>query len=349
LGPRRVRKLLEEYGSLQALIAAPSRALKAAGVPGKAVRRIASPDLAALEADLAWSEADDHHLIGWDDPRYPPLLASIEDPPIALFVIGDANLLTAPQIALIGARRASATGRDIAGEFAAHLAGAGYTITSGLALGIDAAAHAGTLEAGGKTVAVLGTGPDRIYPKRNAPLRETIIASGALVSEFPPGTPPLAEHFPRRNRIISALAQATVVIEAALGSGSLITARLAAEQGREVFAVPGSIRSPLAHGCHALIRDGAGLVERPSDILEALGAVSEALAPAFADRESSADAEDPDYRILLDALGFHPTTADTLGERTGLTSQALSSMLLMLELQGEVEALPGSRYVRRKR
>src|SRR5690625_1707930 len=214
LGPRRVHPLLEEYGSAEAVIAAPPGALRAAGVPAKAMRRITAPDRAALEADLAWSEADNHHLIGWGDPLYPSFLAGIEDPPIALFVTGDVTLLSVPQVALVGARRASATGHDIAGEFAAHLAGAGYIITSGLALGIDAAAHAGALEAGGKTVAVLGTGPDRIYPKRNAELREKIIDTGALVSEFPPGTPPLAEHFPRRNRIISALAQATVVIEA---------------------------------------------------------------------------------------------------------------------------------------
>ncbi|MDN5864062.1 MAG: DNA-processing protein DprA, partial [Gammaproteobacteria bacterium] len=324
-------------------------ALKAAGVPAAALRRLARPDRAILADDLAWTEAQGHHLIGWGDAAYPSLLAAIDDPPVALFVTGDAALLDTPQIALVGSRNPSGTGCDIAAEFAAFLSAAGYTITSGLAMGIDAAAHAGALDVGGKTLAVLGTGPDRIYPKRNAAVRERIAQNGALASEFPPGTPPLAEHFPRRNRLISGLSRATVVIEAALGSGSLITARLAAEQGREVFAVPGSIRSPLARGCHELIRDGAGLVERPSDILEALGTASAAPQPVASDGENGATGTDPDYRILLDVLGFHPVTADTLGARTGLTSQALSSMLLILELQGEIEALPGSRYVRRKR
>ncbi len=350
LGPRRARRLLDEYGSPEAVLEAPHNALAAAGVPSGARRFLARPDRALLAEDLAWAEAGDHHVIAWGSAGYPALLAGIADPPIALFVMGDPALLGAAQIALVGARNPSLTGREIAGEFAAFLAGAGFAITSGLALGIDAAAHAGALDAGGKTLAILGTGPDRVYPRRNAALAERIAAGGTLVSEFPPGTPPLPEHFPRRNRIISGLARATVVIEAALGSGSLITARLAAEQGREVFAVPGSIRSPLARGCHALIRDGAGLVERPSDILEALGSLRATPPVAAETGESGAQESDPDYRILLDALGFHPVTADTLGERTGLTSQALSSMLLILELKGEVEALPGSRYVRcRKR
>jgi DNA processing protein len=353
LGPRRARRLLDAFGSVEKALRAPRRALAAAGIPASAQRALLAPDRAAIADDLAWADHENHHIIAGNDPDYPPLLAGIEDPPIALFVVGDPKLLTTPQIALVGSRNPSATGREIAGEFAAFLAGAGYAIASGLALGIDAAAHAGALEANGKTIAVMGAGPDRIYPRRHVALASRIAATGALVTEFPPGTPPLAEHFPRRNRIISGLARATVVIEAALGSGSLITARLAVEQGREVFAVPGSPRSPLARGCHQLIRDGAGLVERPSDILEALD-----LAPPRPPAEAgggekatgTTDAEpDPDYAVLLDALGFHPVTADTLGERTGLTSQALSSMLLILELRGEIEALPGSRYARRKR
>ncbi len=350
LGPRRTRQLLEEYGNAEAVIGAPQRALATAGVPRDALRRLAAPDKAMIEEDLSWAQAPGHHLVAWGEAAYPSLLAAIEDAPIVLFVAGDPALLHTPQVAIVGSRNPSPTGREIAGEFAAFLAGAGFTITSGLALGIDGAAHAGALDAGGKTVAVMGAGPDRIYPKRHLELAERISAAGALVSEFPPGTPPLAEHFPRRNRIISGLSLATLVVEAAIGSGSLITARLAGEQGREVFAVPGSIRSPLAHGCHALIRDGAGLVERPSDMLEALGSVPLPVSmTATAGIKSAATEPDPDYRILLDALGFHPVTADTLSERTGLTSQAVSSMLLILELQGEIEALPGSRYTRRKR
>lgn len=350
LGPLRTMRLLHEYGDAGAVLAAPRRALAAAGVPRETLRGLAAPDEAAIETDLAWAKAPGHHLIAWGDAAYPPLLAVLDDAPPALFVAGDPALLSLPQIAIVGSRNPSPTGREIAGEFAAFLAAAGFTVTSGLALGIDGAAHAGALDAGGKTVAVMGTGPDRIYPRRHLELAERINASGALVTEFPPGMPPLAENFPRRNRIISGLSRATLVIEAALGSGSLITARLAAEQGREVFAVPGSIRSPLARGCHALIREGAGLVERPSDMLEALGSVPLPPAtPAETAGAVTASAPDPDYRILLDAIGYHPVTADTLSERTGLTSQAVSSMLLILELQGEIEALPGSRYTRRKR
>ncbi|HEX5314961.1 MAG TPA: DNA-processing protein DprA [Gammaproteobacteria bacterium] len=347
VGEARLRRLLDEFGSPLAIARAGRARLRAAGLPESALRASAS---SAAAEDLQWASAPGHHLVAWGEAAYPPLLAAIPDPPPLLFVVGDPAVLADPQIAIVGSRNPSADGRDIAREFAAFLAGAGFTVTSGLALGIDAAAHAGALDADGATIAVMATGPEQVYPRRHEELAQRIAAKGALTSEFPPGTPPLPEHFPRRNRIISGLASATVVIEAALGSGSLITARLAAEQGREVFAVPGSIHSPLARGCHALIREGATLVERPSDILESLGA----FAPASAAEEprepdSDANADDPDYRAMLDALGFHPVSADTLGERTGLTPQAISSMLLILELRGEIEALPGARYARRRR
>ncbi|MGH8427195.1 MAG: DNA-processing protein DprA [Gammaproteobacteria bacterium] len=350
LGEQAARRLLETFGSATAVIEAGRSGLRAAGVSAAAARALAAPERAQIERDLAWATAPGHHLIAWGEPAYPPLLASISDPPPVLFVTGDPNVLARPQIAIVGSRNASATGSEIAHDFAAFFAGAGFVVTSGLALGIDGAAHTGALDGDGATVAVMATGPDLIYPKRHVALAERIVGNGALVSEFPPGTPPLPEHFPRRNRIISGLAAGTVVIEAALSSGSLITARLAAEQGREVFAVPGSILSPLARGCHALIRDGAALVERPSDILEALGSVAPvAPLPVREGAETAATQDDPDYRVLLDALGFHPVSADALVERTGLTPQAISSMLLILELRGEIEALPGARYTRRRR
>lgn len=351
LGAAAMRKLIEHFGTAAEAVGAGSRRWRELGLPAATRRALEKPDREALGRDLAWAAEPGHHVIGWGDPAYPTLLAEIPGPPAVLYVTGNLRLLGRPQLAVVGSRNPSPGGRELAGEFAAFAAGAGFTVTSGLALGIDAAAHAGALEGGGTTVAVMATGPDRIYPRRHHALAERIAGErGARVSEFRPGTPPLPEHFPRRNRIISGLALGTLVVEAALKSGSLITARCAADQGREVFAIPGSVRSPLAHGCHALIRDGATLVERPSDILATLEApqvppfsrAAEAPAPA-------PDAPDPEYRLLLDALGFNPATADALAARTGLTPQAVSSMLLILELEGEVEALAGGRFARKRR
>lgn len=348
LTPGAATTMIERFGSPEEATGAGRGALRAAGLADAAARWLEHPDSAALEKDLAWAAAPNHHIIGWDDPAYPPLLAAISDAPAALFVTGDPELLRRPQLAVVGSRNPTATGRDIAREFAAFASGAGLAVTSGLALGIDAAAHTGALDGGGATVAVMGTGPDRIYPKRHVELAMRIAESGALLTEFPPGTPPLPARFPQRNRIISGLALGTLVVEAALGSGSLITARCAAEQGREVFAVPGSVLSPLSRGCHALIRDGATLVERPSDILDALGTAPLSGVAAVVEQNAEQEQTDPEYRLLLDAIGFHPVTADALAERTGLTPQTVSSMLLILELRGEIEALPGSRYARRR-
>lgn len=342
--------MLEALGSVSALAAASHSDLVHAGAPRATARWLAAAEHREVQADLAWCAAPDHRLIGWGEPVYPPLLAAIADAPPALYVTGDPATLARPQVAIVGSRNPTPGGREIAQEFAAFFAGAGLGVTSGLALGIDSAAHAGALDGGGPTVAVTAAGPERIYPRRHIELAERIAQNGALVTEFPPGTPPLPEHFPRRNRIISGLSLGTLVVEAALGSGSLITARLAAEQGRDVFAIPGSILSPLSRGCHALIREGALLVESPSDMLEALGPMVPATAPQPQEAARAEGAEtDHDYRILLDAVGFNPITADTLAERTGLTPQAVSSMLLILELKGEVEALPGARYARRRR
>ncbi|MDX1655862.1 MAG: DNA-processing protein DprA, partial [Candidatus Competibacteraceae bacterium] len=273
---------------------------------------------------------------------------------------GDIQLLNWPQLAVVGSRNPTPAGRETAREFAAHLARGGLAITSGLARGVDAAAHRGALEAEGATVAVLGTGPDRVYPARNRDLAHAIAATGgALVSELPPGTAVAAEHFPRRNRLISGLSLGVLVVEAALKSGSLITARLAAEQGREVFAIPGSIHNPLARGCHNLIRQGAKLVETAADILEELGAQAGLNPPVENPQADPAQggsalqpqrdgALDEDYRYLLQCLGDGPVSVDALVERSTLTAEAVSSMLLILELQGFVAAAPGGLYARLK-
>ncbi|MGH8235860.1 MAG: DNA-processing protein DprA, partial [Steroidobacteraceae bacterium] len=279
-----------------------------------------------------------------------------------LFVRGEPATLSLPQLAIVGSRNPTAGGRDNATSFAAHLARSGLAITSGLAIGIDAAAHQGALAADGSTVAVCGTGLDIDYPAANRALAEAIEKRGALVSEFPLGMPALQANFPRRNRIISGLALGTLVVEAAVRSGSLITARLAAEQGREVFAIPGSIHNPLARGSHQLIRQGAKLVETGDDIFAELRALVGALAPALqaavpAQRNSPAAGPatqratgpvlDKAYEILLDALGFEPAGVDMLIERTGFAADEVASMLLILELDGRLESRPGGRYVRR--
>jgi DNA processing protein len=319
-----------------------------------AVAWLDAPDEARLAADLAWLAESGHRLLRCTEADFPPLLETIPQPPAALFVAGEASLLLHPQVAIVGARGASPAGLEHARRFARALALAGYTVTSGMADGIDGAAHEAALDVGAATVAVVGTGPDRVYPRKHHALAQRIAAQGAVVSEFPPGTAARADHFPRRNRLISGLALGVVVVEAGLQSGSLITARLAGEQGREVFALPGSIANPLARGCHRLIRDGARLVEEPAEVIEALAPSARALGVELAERLARPDAPaptrdggwraDPDYRRLLDALGHDPATLDELVQRSGLAAAALSSMLLMLELEGRVTGLPGNRY-----
>lgn len=299
----------------------------------------------------AWLRRPDCHCIAPGQPHYPVQLLAIPDPPQALYVRGDPALLTLPQLAIVGSRGPTPAGRETAFAFARRLAGAGLVITSGLASGIDSAAHHGALAANGRTFAVCGTGLDRVYPPRNQALADGIAARGALVSEFPPGTPPLPHHFPRRNRLISGLSLGVLVVEARYRSGSLITARLAAEQGREVFALPGSIHNPLAGGCHRLIRDGARLVETPEEILEGLQpdlfrALAEGPMQAPAPAGFSGGPLDSDSKILLNACGFEPVDADILVERTGFSAAAVASMLLMLELRGEVESSAGGMYCR---
>jgi DNA processing protein len=324
------------------------------------------PDPARVDADLEWLSQPGHHLITCEDERFPPLLGDISSAPAALFVAGQPDVLWQPQLAVIGSRNPTAGGRDNGRLFAAELARRGLTVTSGLASGIDSEAHAAALEAGGLTVAVLGTGPDIVYPDSGRDLAARIRETGAVVSEFPPGTPARRQHFPSRNRIISGLSLGVLVIEAGLRSGTLITARLAASQGREVFALPGSIHNPLAKGCHRLIREGARLVESVDDVLQEVTAMAGQLAaqlqaelrpapvePDTSSLEMAADdpqlLQDPDYQRLWSCLGYDPRPVDRIIERSGLTARAVSAMLLMLELRGMVEVHPGGSFSRKTR
>jgi DNA processing protein len=343
--------LLECLGGPEALLAASTAELARAGVTGVGLLALARPDETALERDLRWLEVRGHCLLTADDPAYPPQLAATTGAPVALFVEGEPAALTMPQLAIVGSRSATAAGREMAFDFAGRLSAAGLTITSGLATGIDAAAHRGALAAGGMTIAVCGTGLDQVYPAEHAALAAAIATQGALVSEFSMGTPPIAANFPRRNRLLSGLARGVLVIEAAARSGSLITARLAGEQGRDVMAVPGSIHNALARGCHRLIRDGAALVESPEDVLATIGfrdlsAAAVAGAPTSGRVRNSSGGLDSAEEMLLNALGFEPADLDKLVERTGLLAHDVASMLQLLELEGRIESLAGARYSR---
>lgn len=340
LGPIGARKLLQAFGLPQRILGASAASLASVvgeRLAGAILTHDAGP---AVERARAWLDVPGHHLVTLADAGYPPGLLEIPDPPILLYVHGRVELLSQPALAVVGARNATPQGMDNAESFARALAQAGLTIVSGLALGIDAAAHRGALGQAGSTIAVIGTGADRIYPARNEALARRIAAEGAIVSEFPLGTGPLKENFPRRNRLIAGLARGVLVVEAAERSGSLITARQAAEQGREVFAIPGSIHSPLSKGCHRLIRQGAKLVDSTADIVEELGwhTAAGAAAPCVA---APAEAD-----VLLDAMGFDPVSVDELVGRTGLTPAELSAKLLELELAGQATNLPGGRFQR---
>lgn len=354
IGPARQRSLLAAFGLPQRIFDAGRAAI--AGVAGgeAAAALAAPPDRERIDAALAWAAEEGNHILSLADEAYPRALLDIADPPVVLYAKGELALLQRPALAVVGARSATPQGAANAEAFARALSEAGLTIVSGLALGIDAAAHRGALDGGeGGTIAVIGTGADRIYPARNAALAREIVARGLVLSEFPLGTPPLRHNFPRRNRLIAGLAGGVLVVEAALGSGSLITARLASESGREVFAIPGSIHSPLSKGCHRLIRDGAKLVETAEDVLEELrGPLGEAFAPRArapaAPAESAPpapEADDPSASVLR-ALGHDPVDLDTLVQRSGLTVDALYAILLPMELGGQLARLPGGRVQR---
>lgn len=341
--------LITRFGSATAVLATASTLKVEGRLTKRIIDSLTAPDWAAVDADLEWQQRPENLILVRNDPRYPRLLAQIPDPPPVLFVRGDPAVLKQPQLAIVGTRNPSAVGRDTARDFARELAAVGLVITSGLAYGIDGAGHEGALATeGGLTVAVAGTGLDRVYPARHHELAHRIAERGALVSEYPPGTPPLPANFPRRNRIISGLGIGTLVVEAAVNSGSLITARLALEQGREVFAIPGSIHNPLARGCHALLREGAKLVETIRDIQEELAPLA-AVAIAATSTTTDEESLDSDYRTLLECFGYDSLPIDALVERSGLTSAVVSSMLLLLELRGLVVAQPGGLYTRARR
>jgi len=337
LGGQGFRSLLSNFG-LPAQVLSAKRSQLCRVVPEALASRILERRASSeIEAALQWVARPGHAVLTLADVEYPKQLLEIADPPVLLYVAGNAKLVCSLALAVVGSRNATPQGLRNAQSFARAFSEAGFTIVSGLALGVDSAAHAGGLEGGGSTIAVLGTGIDVIYPRRNESLAQEIFLRGALVSEFALGTPPVAGNFPRRNRLISGLARGCLVVEAALDSGSLITARLAAEQGREVFAIPGSIHSPLSKGCHALIKQGAKLVETAQDVLEELGS---------AGTPRSRSVEPGAGRDFLDKMGFDPCDIDSLIERTGLTTEVVSAILLELELEGRIAGLPGGLYQR---
>jgi len=338
-----VAALLRAFGSPQRVFEA-SRAQLAAATSAQAASRLTTPiEGAILERTRRWLEGEDHEIVAWDDGDYPRAVLEAGDAPPVLFLIGRRELLNRPALAIVGSRHATPQGVENAHAFASALSHAGLTIVSGLALGIDGAAHRGGLEGEGSTIACIGTGPDRVYPASHRELAHVIARAGAIVSEFVPGTPPLRHNFPRRNGLISALARGVLVVEATLASGSLITARLAGEQGREVFAIPGSIHSPFSKGCHRLIRDGAKLVETAQDVVDELGIEGLRTVPAAATSEALALSS---HHAIVAALGGDPCGLDTLIARTHLGADALAAALVELEVEGQVAALPGGRWQR---
>ncbi len=341
IGAAALRALLRQYGLPEEILKR-KRSELAGQVPGPALGALDSAEVRnAVARAMHWAAQPGHSLITLADDSYPRALLETADPPAVLYAAGRAELLRAPSLAIVGSRNATAQGERNAENFAKALSDAGLTIVSGLALGIDAAAHRGGLAGPASTIAVLGTGIDIVYPRRNAELAARVEARGLLVSEFPLGTAPLAHNFPRRNRLISGLAQGCLVVEAAVESGSLITARTAAEQGREVFAVPGSIHSPLSKGCHALIKSGAKLVESAEDVLAELGGFRpSAFASTTAPRTQPFDAG------LLQHMGHDPVDVDSLCSRAGMSPEQVSSELLRLELDGRITSLPGGLYQR---
>lgn len=337
LGNEGLRRLLQTFGDPAHVFATPARTLKQVVQPAVAEAIAQGWDETALSPVASWLDDPQNSIVTLADPDYPQALLNIPDPPLLLYVKGRRELLNRPALAIVGSRNATTQGLSNAEAFAQAASAAGLCIVSGMAHGIDAAAHRGGLRGQGSSIGVVGTGLDKIYPAANRELAHQLALEGALISEFSLGTPPLAANFPRRNRIISGLSLGCLVVEASLQSGSLITARMALEQGREVFAIPGSIHAPQSKGCHHLIKQGAKLVERAQDILEELGyfATSPALQVAT-----------PEGHSLFAHLGFDPVDIDSLVQRSGLTIEALSAILLQMELEGVVATLPGGLYQR---
>jgi DNA processing protein len=355
-----MRRIVEFFGSATDALNASDNALLEAGLKAEGIQAYRALPADAADVDWYWlNVSKHHHVLVPEDPRYPTLLKTIRTAPGVLFVKGNAELLNDPQIAMVGSRNPTQGGKDNARAFAQHFASNGLSVTSGLAAGIDAYSHEGALDGSGHTLAIVGNGLDIVYPLRNKALYSRIAQQGALISEFPIGTQAHAQHFPRRNRIISAMAFGVLVVEATLQSGTLITARHAMEQGREVFAIPGSIHNPLARGCHHLIRQGAKLVETATDVLEEIAPqlnawlqqdkfslLKNTTYDVTAYEVTSADNLDPEYAQVLDALGYEAVPIDQIILNTGLTAETVSSILLMLELQGLVAACGGGHYMR---
>ncbi len=338
IGGESQRKLLAAFGLPEAVFAAGRLAVRSV-IGDRADLLFDFNPAAEVDRSIEWATQPGQHILTLADDAYPKAMLEIADPPSLLYVRGNPTMLTKRCLAMVGSRNATPQGLQTAENFARTLAAKGLCIVSGLALGIDAAAHRGALAAGGDTIAVIGTGADRIYPARNKELALAIVERGAVISEFPLGTPSIAANFPRRNRIISGLSRGVLVVEAAPESGSLITARLAGEQGREVFAIPGSIHSPVARGCHKLIKQGAKLVETANDVLEELGSLT---SPEEPEESAPTDDEHP----VLAALGHDPCGLDDLVDYTGQSAEQLLPELLMLELSGKIAPLPGNRYQR---
>lgn len=343
LGAATLRAMLAQFGLPQTILQK-KRSELALYAPSAALGALDSAQVRdAVARALEWAAVPGNAVVTLADEDYPRALLEISDPPALLYTVGRTELLRRPALAVVGSRNATAQGERNAENFSKVLSEAGLTIASGLALGIDAAAHRGGLAGPGSTIAVLGTGIDVLYPRRNAELAAAIAARGILVSEFPLGTAPAAQNFPRRNRLISGLAQGCLVVEAALASGSLITARTAADQGREVFAIPGSIHSPLSKGCHALIKNGAKLVESAEDILAELGGFRPS---GYASTTAAAPSTAPAEAGLLQHMGHDPVDVDSLCTRAGMSAEQVSSELLRLELDGRITSLPGGLYQR---
>ena len=342
LGSESLRKLLMAFATPEQVFGASHSALSKI-VRSNVAQAITQTDVdTASGATMQWLDDPLNQLITLADPDYPRALLEITDPPPILYLKGQRALLNHAAIAVVGSRNATPQGMQNAEGFAKALSESGLCVISGMALGIDGAAHRGGLQGVGSSLAVVGTGLDIIYPARHRELAHALAQKGALISEFPLGTPSIGANFPRRNRIISGLSLGCLVVEAALQSGSLITARLAAEQGREVFAIPGSIHSSLSKGCHALIKQGAKLVESAHDVLEELGRHTQPLLATTPDL----NLDDSPENGLLTSLGFDPTDINTLAKRSGLTAEGVSAMLLQLELSGLVACLPGGMYQR---
>ena len=369
IGTKKYQLLLENFGNPTNVFASNSSELTQAGISSKDANAIIDHKETndSSQADLAWlATSDHHHIITIHCETYPQRLKQISDPPAVLYVHGNLSILNDPQIGIVGSRNPTQSGQNNAYEFAKHLAHTGLCVTSGLAMGVDGAAHQGVLDGNGPTIAVIATGIDRVYPAKHRDLAHKIVNNGAIISEFPLGTHPDSRHFPRRNRIISAMSYGVLVVEAALKSGSLITARLAMEQNREVFAIPGSIHNPLAKGCHQLIRQGAKLVETAEDILEEMANVidlKDHQSTSLDSEDSSKSSQsmnlekanevsvsgshlDPEQQDLLDKMGYDPIGIDQLVMTTTYDAAEIAAMLLMLELQNVVSANGGGTYTR---